>query len=347
MEFHTTYSENNYTIYVNNGILKETLLKYTNQYEQVFYIIDSHVYDLHEKKFKDFNNVIKVPRGESFKTIENTMSVIDELLDQNVKRNDLMVVIGGGATGDGGAFVSSITLRGLDYIHVPTTLLAHDSAIGGKTAINRKQGKNLVGTFYRPNAVIYDLDFLETLPEEEVLSGFGEVIKHAMLDGQESIDALLEKTKNGVDIKNLNAFILNGIRTKMYYVSVDEKEDNLRKFLNLGHTLGHALEYAFKLKHGAAVVLGIIGALYISNKRYDDTFDIKSFINYVKHIGYDLSPLKNMNATEMIRYMSSDKKNMRKSYIGYVVLREFGQPELIEISTSDLETLLNELKAIV
>ncbi|CAD2077383.1 3-dehydroquinate synthase [Phocicoccus schoeneichii] len=347
MEFHTTYSDNNYTIYVDNGILNETLQKYTSQYNQVFYIIDSHVYDLHEEKFTNFDTVIKVPRGESFKTIENTIAVIDELLDQNIKRNDLVVVIGGGATGDGGAFVSSITLRGVDYIHVPTTLLAHDSAIGGKTAINRPHGKNLVGTFYRPNAVIYDLDFFETLPEEEVLSGFGEVIKHAMLAGKESINRLVDETKDGLDITRLNEFILYGIKTKMYYVSVDEKEDNLRKFLNLGHTLGHALEYSFKLKHGHAVVLGIIGSLYISNKMYNDIFDLESLISYLKKIGYDLSPLKEMNTTEMIHYMSSDKKNMRKSFIGYIILREYGHPELIEISTSDLEALLNEMKAII
>lgn len=344
MNLTTTYSSANYTIYVANNILEEILPTYLSQYDNVFYLIDSYVYELHQEKFKNFKEIILVPRGESFKTIEETMQVIDQLLESNVKRNDLIVVIGGGATGDGGAFVSSITLRGIDYIHVPTTLLAHDSAIGGKTAINRPSGKNLVGTFYRPKAVIYDLDFFKTLPQEEVLSGFGEVIKHAMLESESAISNLISLTKEGIELDTLNDFILNGIKTKMYYVTVDETEENLRRFLNLGHTLGHALEYSFKLKHGHAVVLGIIASLYISERMYPGTFDLKAFIEYVSSLGYDISPLKNMNIDEIMNYMSNDKKNQRNEFIGYILLREYGKPEFVEISIKELESLLNEIK---
>src|SRR5699024_11311328 len=136
-------------------------------------------------------------------------------------RSSVFVVIGVGANEDACSFLSRILLKRIDIIDVPTTMLSHDSSVGGKTAINRPSGKNLVCTFYRPKGVIYDLNFLQTLNSEELLSGFGEVVKHAMLNNKNTVNHLTEVTKDRINLKELEPFIISGIKTKMYYVTVD------------------------------------------------------------------------------------------------------------------------------
>ena len=269
MDISTAYKYNNYKIHVAENILKSQLSEYTAQYDNVYYLIDEHVYGIYKNSKLSFIEApLVVTGGESFKYASPLMHTMEELLAFGIKRNDLIVVIGGGATGDAGGFIASTILRGVDYIHVPTTLLAHDSAIGGKTAINSKHGKNLIGAFYRPKAVIYDLDFLKSLPSSEVLSGFGEVFKHAMIHSPELTEDLFQATKETIDLKTLTPFIIKGIETKMTIVIEDEHEKGSRKFLNLGHTLAHAIEYKYKIPHGQAVMLGIIASLYISNQVY-------------------------------------------------------------------------------
>lgn len=272
------------------------------------------------------------------------MHTMEELLAAGIKRNSLLVVIGGGATGDAGGFIASIVLRGVDYIHVPTTLLAHDSAIGGKTAINSEHGKNLIGAFYRPKAVIYDLEFLDSLPRAEVLSGFGEVYKHAMLNSPELFEELVNITADSIDVDELPAFIIKGIETKMKIVIEDEHESGSRKFLNLGHTLAHAVEYKYKIPHGQTVMLGIIAALYISNELNGTDFNIGNHINYMRRHGYPVNLLKEMDIDEMMQLMMKDKKNHRNDYISYIVFKDQNTPEVMDIKIENLKKILAALK---
>lgn len=347
MDIRTIYNSNNYTIHVGYSIFETYINYYTSKYNDVFYLIDEHVFSLYKEKFSRFENVIKVPQGESFKDICHVMDTIDFLLSNEIKRNSLIVVIGGGATGDAGAFLSSILLRGTDYIHVPTTLLSHDSSIGGKTAINRPSGKNLVGTFYRPKAVIYDLNFLETLSDEELLSGFGEVVKHAILNNKNTVNNLIEVTKNNINLKELEPFIISGIKTKMYYVTVDETESNLRRSLNLGHTLGHALEYEYKLKHGHAIILGLLFTLFLSNKILDSQFDLNYYKKYFNKIGYNISYLYDLAEDNLINLMSVDKKNSVTNMINFVLLEDYGVPVFNDIEKSKLKNYLKEFQEII
>ena len=347
MDIKTDYNSNNYTIHVGHSIFETYINYYTSKYNDVFYLIDEYVFDLYKEKLISFENVIKVPQGESFKDIHHVMDTIDLLLKNEVKRNSLIVVIGGGATGDAGAFLSSILLRGVDYIHVPTTLLSHDSSLGGKTAINRPSGKNLVGTFYRPKGVIYDLNFLETLSDEELLSGFGEVVKHAMLNNKNTLNNLIEVTKNRINLKELEPFIISGIKTKMYYVTVDETESNLRRSLNLGHTLGHALEYEYKLKHGHAIILGLLFTLFLSNKILDSQFDLNYYKKYFKKIGYNISYLYNLAEDNLIDLMSIDKKNSVSNMINFVLLEDYGTPVFKGIEKNALKKYLKEFQEII
>ena len=345
MDISTAYKDNNYKIHVARNILENRLESYTKHYESVYYIIDENVYDIYkETKLSFIKSPLVVTGGESFKYASPLMHTVEELLASGIKRNSLIVVIGGGATGDAGGFIASMVLRGVDYIHVPTTLLAHDSAIGGKTAINSRHGKNLIGAFYRPKAVIYDLEFLDSLPSAEILSGFGEVFKHAMIHSPETLEELLTVTEGSIDVQNLTPFIIKGIETKMKIVIEDEHESGSRKFLNLGHTLAHAVEYKYKIPHGQAVMLGIIAALYISNELNDTAFDIDVYMSYMENHGYPVLLLKEMDIAEMISLMQKDKKNHRNDYISYVLFKDQSTLAVSDIKVSELKNILTALK---
>lgn len=345
MDISTAYKDNNYKIHVARNILENRLNTYTEQYESVYYIIDENVYNIYkDTKLSFIKSPLVVTEGESFKYVSPLMHTMEELLAAGIKRNSLLVVIGGGATGDAGGFIASIVLRGVDYIHVPTTLLAHDSAIGGKTAINSEHGKNLIGAFYRPKAVIYDLEFLDSLPRAEVLSGFGEVYKHAMLNSPELSEELVNITADSIDVTGLTPFIIKGIETKMKIVIEDEHESGSRKFLNLGHTLAHAVEYKYKIPHGQAVMLGIIAALYISNELNGTDFNIGNHIDYMRRHGYPVNLLKEMDIDEMMQLMMKDKKNHRNDYISYIVFKDQNTPEVMDIKIENLKKILAALK---
>lgn len=345
MEITTAYKDNNYKIYVARNILEDTLNTYTANYEQVYYIVDEQVYGLYEStKLAFISEPLVVTGGESFKYVSPLMHTMEDLLARGIKRSSLIVVIGGGATGDAGGFIASIVLRGVDYIHVPTTLLAHDSAIGGKTAINSEHGKNLIGAFYRPKAVIYDLEFLDTLPRDELLSGFGEVFKHAMINSPALLNELLEATEDEISLSFLTPYIVKGIETKMNIVLQDEHEGGMRKFLNLGHTLGHAIEYRYKIPHGQAVMLGIIGSLFISNELNSTNFDIDFYTAYMKQHSYPVELLKKMDVQEMLALMLQDKKNHQSDYISYVVFEDENTLTVTDILIDDITNMLRRLK---
>src|SRR5699024_8125779 len=345
MDISTAYKYNNYKIHVAENILKSQLSEYTAQYDNVYYLIDEHVYGIYKNSKLSFIEApLVVTGGESFKYASPLMHTMEELLAFGIKRNDLIVVIGGGATGDAGGFIASTILRGVDYIHVPTTLLAHDSAIGGKTAINSKHGKNLIGAFYRPKAVIYDLDFLKSLPSSEVLSGFGEVFKHAMIHSPELTEELFQATKETIDLKTLTPFIIKGIETKMTIVIEDEHEKGSRKFLNLGHTLAHAIEYKYKIPHGQAVMLGIIASLYISNQVYQLEIALDYYVDYMKHHGYPVGLITEMDVDEMLELIKKDKKNHKSDYISYVLFKDENTLTVTDIKVSDLKMMLTKLK---
>ncbi|WP_026366384.1 3-dehydroquinate synthase [Salinicoccus albus] len=346
MKISTDYNSGNYSIEVARGMLKDSITAYTGGYSQVHYLIDEKVFELHKGRMLAFiDHPILMGSGETSKSFEAFHYLLETLLAKGVKRNDLIVVIGGGAAGDAGGFAASCVLRGLDYIHVPTTLLAHDSSIGGKTAINSKHGKNLIGAFYRPAGVIYDLEFLNTLPDSEILSGFGEVIKHAMLKNQETVDHLVALTRNGIDLRRIEPFVISGIETKMQYVNRDENESDIRKYLNLGHTLGHAVEYKYKIPHGIAVVIGIYAALHISNQvEQYEIFDLSYYYCFFDNLGYPMDILKDIDAEEMLSLISKDKKNQNTQTAGYVILKEFGEAKFIEIEKETLGKYINDIK---
>ena len=186
------------------------------------------------------------------------------LLVKNFNRNDCLISVGGGITGDVSGFAASTFKRGLKFVNIPTTLLSQvDSSIGGKTGINTKHGKNLIGTFYQPSLVISDIDFLKSLPKREIICGYGEILKHAIIADKKFFSFLNKNRSEVLNLKSplIEKAIFKSCSIKKKVVETDEKEMGQRKILNFGHTFAHAFEatlgYSKKLNHGEAVILGV------------------------------------------------------------------------------------------
>ena len=217
--------------------------------------------------YKSFPEKIFIERSKS---ISSFKKIIDKLFELRFDRSDVLIAFGGGVVGDITGFSASTFLRGIKYIQIPTTLLAQvDSSVGGKTAINVPQGKNLVGAFYNPSLVLISTEFLNTLPESEYKSGLGEVIKYAFI-GNKKLKNIIEKNPEKIikrESSILQTIIEESIKTKSKIVTKDEKESGIRAILNFGHTFGHAIEAKNNYKnitHGAAITLGMIIASKIS-----------------------------------------------------------------------------------
>lgn len=227
--------------------------------------------------------------GEQHKTIDTYFKAVTQLAKENFNREDIVVALGGGVVGDIAGFVASTYMRGINFIQVPTTLLSGiDASIGGKTGIDLVEGKNLVGTFHQPKAVFFDTETLKTLPKIEFLNGLGEGVKYAVLSGGE----LFEIMEKGIDESNLLRFIELCIIYKKNIVEQDEKESGLRRLLNLGHTIGHAIEKLsnFTVPHGIAVVKGIniiAKASYANNKL--SKIELDKLTNLIEKYGFDIS----------------------------------------------------------
>lgn len=345
-EFNTTYPDNNYTVHVGHDIFNEVMERYTSEYNEVFYIVDETVYQhFKARQLKGIEDPIIISSGESAKSFDSFINLTESLLQKGIKRSSLIVVIGGGAAGDVGGFAAAVTLRGVDFIQVPTTILAHDSAIGGKTAINSSHGKNLIGSFHRPVGVVYDLEFLSTLPKSEILSGFGEVFKHALLNSEKTVNELMHKTSAGISIDAIEDSIIDGIKTKMEYVTADEFESGSRKFLNLGHTLGHAIEYHYKIPHGQAIILGLYAMMFISNQTAEnEIFELDKYREYFAGLDYPVELLGELDTDQMISLMRHDKKNIQNEAFGFVLVDENFSPYFTELNINALENYLSGIK---
>ena len=223
-------------------------------------------------KLSSKNFFFKTKSKDKFKNFNNLSNLLNFILSHKINRDSIIISIGGGVTGDLVGFASSIVLRGVKCIHVPTTLLSQvDSSVGGKTGINTKQGKNLVGTFYQPEGVLIDINFLNTLPERELLAGFAEVIKYSFIYDKKFFNFLEKNFENIKKLKSpyIEKTIFRSCQIKAKIVSTDEKEQGIRAILNFGHTFAHAFENLInydskKLIHGEAVAIGMACAFKLS-----------------------------------------------------------------------------------
>jgi 3-dehydroquinate synthase len=281
-----------------------------------------------------------VPSGEKAKSFEQYYACQTAALTYGLDRHSLIIAFGGGVVGDLAGFVAATFMRGIPYIQVPTTLLAHDSAVGGKVAINHPLGKNMIGAFHQPEAVIYDISLLKSLPEKEMRSGFAEVIKHALIRDRDFYEWLKDNihTINDLQGKKLQHCIKRGIEIKAEIVSEDEKETGIRAYLNFGHTLGHALESELGygvISHGDAVALGMLFAIWLSGKLYNAPLSYRELVTWFQRYGFPVSIPNHLETARLLEKMKNDKK-AKAGHVRMVLLKEIGDVQLETLEDKQL-----------
>ncbi len=328
-----------YDIVVGSGILRSSgeLIKKQIKSRKVIIITDSNVAKAGHlktlegslKKIGVASESITLKPGEQTKSFKELESLLNKLLSMKPDRGITLIALGGGVVGDITGFAASILLRGVNFIQVPTTLLAMvDSSVGGKTGINTKHGKNLIGTFYQPKLVIADLDLLKTLPKREFLAGYAEVVKYGLINNPKFFSRL-EKVG-----KNLGAEdVIQCCKSKAEIVSSDEKEAGQRALLNLGHTFGHALEaetgFSDRLLHGEGVAIGMVMAFEFSAELgICSSRDARKVEKHLQTIGLPTSPsdIKGMKFSEkdLLSHMKQDKK-AQDGKLTFVLVKGIGQ----------------------
>jgi 3-dehydroquinate synthase len=329
--------------------------------KRVIVITDTHVARLHlDALLQSLRGAgitaesIVLPSGEATKSFTELESLCDQLLALKAERGTTLVALGGGVIGDITGFAAAILLRGIDFIQVPTTLLAQvDSSVGGKTGINTAHGKNLVGSFYQPRLVLADIEALDTLPRREMLAGYAEVVKYGLINDP-AFFSWCEGHAAGLISGEASArrhAIAESCKAKARIVGADERESADRALLNLGHTFGHALEaecgYGDELLHGEAVAIGMVMAFDLSARLglcpLEDAARVQ---RHLASIGLPTSPSwidgRSWSSGRLVEHMSRDKK-VKDGRIGFVLARGIGQaftPAYADLA--DVEAMLDE-----
>ena len=285
---------------------------------------------------------ISLPDGETYKTLETVEDILDTLVENSANRDTTVVALGGGVVGDIAGFAAACYMRGVDFIQVPTTLLAQvDSSVGGKTGVNHASGKNLIGAFHQPRAVLIDTDTLKTLPDRELKAGLAEVIKYgAIVDAdffawiEDNLEALIAR-----DVEALAAAIKRSCELKAAIVAEDERESGRRAILNFGHTFGHAIEHCQgygEWLHGEAVAAGMVMAAQLSAEDAAMAVRIETLL---QRAGLPTQP-PSIAATDFMAAMGMDKKVQQKQ-LRFVLLRTLGDAFVSsDYDSARLETVL-------
>ena len=329
-----------YPIFIGSGLITKLpkLLKNCSiKFTKCLLVIDNKV----PKNL--INRILKsLPKKQtiiySFKATElnknqiNVNKILTILLKKNFYKNDCLISIGGGITGDVSGFTASIFKRGIKFVNIPTTLLAQvDSSIGGKTGINSIHGKNSIGSFFQPSLVISDTIFLKTLPKKEIICGYGEILKHSLIANKKFFLFLNKNLNKILNLKNpfVEKSIHQSCLIKKRVIEIDEKEKNLRKILNFGHTFAHAyeaaLKYSKKLTHGEAVMLGIMNASKFSfNNKLLSKSELGLINNHLNQFKLK-KKISSIKLTRIVSFIKKDKKN-NSNKINLILLKKIGRP---------------------
>lgn len=323
-----------YSVTYNSEDISNMIDKYCNKDD--FIIIDKNVYNIHSQSIKPIYNIFIFDALEENKNIDNVIKIIDAISKINLTKKNKIIIIGGGISQDVGGFVATVYKRGIDWIFIPTTLLAMvDSCIGGKLGINRNS-KNELGLFSSPNEIIINTSFLLTLDGDAIFSGLGESLKLALMAGYNNYEDFL----SGYSKQNYLSIIKRSHAVKKSIIEIDELENNERKSLNYGHTFGHALESAtnFFIPHGIAVLIG----MYLINKIF--TGDKYSEVNNLILEMVDKKFIMcKFEFSDVIKYVTRDKKNCGKQ-LCFVVLENYGHIIFKYVELCDIkEKIIKEM----
>ncbi len=340
-------SESRCNIFVKDfAFVDEFIKKVEKQSQSVFYIVDKRLLNFPQySHFFKGKDCFFVEADESNKTLETVKDIYHFLLEKRADRKCFIIGIGGGITLDIAGFVSSTYMRGLSFGFIPTTLLAMvDASIGGKNGVNFEGFKNYIGCFTHPEFIIISSNFLKTLPEAEFLNGIAEVIKYGAIYNPEILTFLIEREKEIKDRKKetVDFIIQNSVKAKVSIVKDDFKESGLRKVLNFGHTLGHALERLKVVSHGQGVAAGMVFAAFLSKQKgylKEEEFEkIRHTISLYRLPAF----IPDASIEELIRGISGDKKKAGDS-IDFILLKSLGRPVIEPISLVEIEHALQNL----
>lgn len=346
--------ERSYPIYIGAGLLGQPeLLTQHIRSKQVIVVTNDTIAPLYlDQVLKNLSaysvETVILPDGEQFKTLEFVSKIFDKLLLSKFSRNATLIALGGGVIGDMGGFAAACYQRGIAFVQIPTTLLAQvDSSVGGKTGVNHPLGKNMIGAFYQPQAVLADADVLDTLDDRQLSAGLAEVIKYGLIRDAEffdwlehNIDALLTRDKRALAFAIERSCI-----NKAEVVAQDETETGVRATLNLGHTFGHAIETGMgygEYLHGEAVAIGTCQAADLSRRKgWLDDYDVARIIDLFKKARLPVIPPVQLDTERFIELMAVDKKNV-DGQIRLILLQQIGEATLpVNVPRELLELTLN------
>lgn len=329
-------ADRSYDIEIDKNLLATKRFVDKFPYTQRLVLTNNTIYALHSDRILslvdgDRDHVVIIEDGEQYKNLSSFAEVHTRLLELEFNRKSLLIAFGGGVIGDLAGFVASTYQRGIDFVQIPTTLLAQvDSSVGGKTAVNHPLGKNMIGTFYQPKRVLIDLSLLETLPQREYISGLAEVLKYGFIQDAPFLEwmrlnyeAILAK-----DPEVISEMIYHSCACKKSIVDQDERESGIRATLNLGHTFGHAVEKLMKYQgilHGEAVAIGINMAGYLSCRMGYISKKDQLYITFLLNLfGLPCIAPEAFSIPAFLNAMRLDKKNVTQK-IRFVLLETIGK----------------------
>lgn len=314
--------------------------------QKICIVTDSQVAEKYVKNLmnllkKSFDQVFSFvfEAGESSKNLNTVQMLYENLIKNGFDRHDFMIALGGGVVGDMTGYTAATYLRGIDFVQIPTSLLAQvDSSIGGKTGVDFKQYKNMVGAFYQPKLVYMNLSVLKTLPKRQLSSGIAEILKHGLIKDHSYFDWMVQNREAifSLETQVLEEMIFMSCNIKREVVENDPKEKGERALLNFGHTIGHAVEKLsnFSLYHGECVAIGAIAATYLSWKMgHIEETELNRIKGVFTKFQLPVS-VKGMNATEILKTTKSDKK-MKAGKINFILLKEIGNAYIYSDLTDD------------
>ena len=348
MELKVDLKDRSYSIIIEKGLINRVSEEIRKVYKgkKIFIITDDNVNKYYggkiseELKVSDFEvKLLSLKPGEETKNFNTLPIVYNELLDFNLTRSDLIIALGGGVIGDLAGFVASTYLRGVDFVQIPTSLLAQvDSSVGGKVAVDLDRGKNLVGSFYHPKCVLIDPEVLNTLEDRFFIDGMAEVIKYGCIKDKEFFDYLEKMENNQQLINNMEVVIHKCCDIKRQVVENDEKDKGERMLLNFGHTLGHAIEQHYnytKYSHGEGVAIG----MYVISKISEEKgLTKKGTSQRIKDIlvKYNLPYELDVNIEETLEAINLDKKKLGND-LNIIILKEIGSSEIYKTTAEFLK----------
>lgn len=335
--------ERSYPIYIGEGLLAKASSFFNNhnisKKSPLMIITDTNVAPIHLDSFiaELTNGGFKVcsavvPAGETSKSLARLEALVTVALENGLDRKSTIVALGGGVVGDLAGFVAASFMRGVKFVQVPTTILAHDSSVGGKVAVNHPLAKNIIGAFHQPEFVLYDISTLQSLPERDTKAGLSEMLKHGLIWDEAFVDWLIEHADKllAKDSEALSYGLYTGCAVKAKVVSEDEQENGLRGILNLGHTIGHALEAVAgynELLHGEAISIGMIGSAHVGVHFGASEELLQRTTLLLESFGLPTQIPAHYNTDDILEAMMHDKK-FKEGEIVFIVPTEIGKVEI-------------------